>query len=55
MDISSHDSFNLGYVDVDAEIPDETRVLATIIDSTTMTPIDGYRMGPCPVSGRAGS
>ena len=50
MDISSHDSFNLGYVDVDAEIPDETRVLATIIDSTTMTPIDGYRMRSLPLS-----
>ena len=50
MDITSHDSFNLGYVDVDAEIPDETRVLATIIDSTTMTPIDGYRMRSLPLS-----
>ena len=50
IDLTNHDSFNLGYVDVDAEIPDETRVLASVIDTNSMSPIDGFEMMALPLS-----
>ena len=48
--LTNHDSFNLGFLDIDAEIPEGTRVLASIIDATTMIPVDGYQMRSLPLS-----
>lgn len=50
VDLSNQSSFNMGYVDVDAEIPEGTRVLISILDSITMSPIEGFDMGELPMS-----
>ena len=50
LDITNHDIFNIGYLDIDAEIPEGTRVLASVIDSNTMTYVNGYQMMPLPIS-----
>jgi len=50
VDLSNQSSFNMGYVDVDAEIPEGTRVLISILDSVSMSPVDGFDMGELPMS-----
>ncbi|MEC8547899.1 MAG: hypothetical protein VXY31_01120, partial [Candidatus Thermoplasmatota archaeon] len=50
LDISNQSGFNMGYVDVDAEIPEGTRVLVTILDSATLSPLEGFDMGDLPLS-----
>ena len=50
VDLSNQSSFNMGFVDVDAEIPEGTRVLISILDSVSLNPVEGFDMDELPLS-----